>query len=176
MRESLETTKPPNNRTPLEDSWVEFIERFQPYHWFVTLTFKDDLSNARANKIVARFLRGMNEDLFGKHYRDKGLGLPYINARERQRRGTPHFHMLVGGDCWKLKRMKYKDLWEGWNGRNFTRYGMARILPHDREQGARMYVSKYVTKGGEIDVNIPPYMYEKYGLSESSNQSFKFIL
>jgi len=175
MEISLEPTQSVKQPQSLQEGWVEFIERFQPYHWFVTLTFKDDLTNARANKIVARFMRGMNEDLFGKRYRDKGLGLPYINARERQRRGTPHFHMLVGGDCWKLKRLKYKDLWEGWDGRTFTRNGMARILPHDHNQGARWYVSKYVVKGGELDVNIPPYMFEKYGLKESSNHSFKFL-
>jgi len=82
MRESLEPTQAVNSPQTLQEGWTEFIERFEPYHWFVTLTFKDDLSNARANKIVARFMRGMNEDLFGKRYRDKGLGLPYINARE----------------------------------------------------------------------------------------------
>jgi len=175
VTQSLELTKPPNNLTPLEDGWVSFIKRFEPWHWFVTLTFKDNISNARANKIVARFIRGMNEDLFGKRWRKKGLGLPYINARERQRRGTPHFHMLVGGDCWKLKRLKYKDLWEGWNGKTFTRNGMSRILPYDKENNASFYCAKYVGKGGELDVNIPPYMYEKYGIKESSSYSFKFV-
>jgi len=160
---------------PLNEAWVKFIERFEPYHWFVTLTFKDDVTNARANKQFARFMRGMNEALYGRRYREKGLGLPYVNARERQKRGTPHFHTLIGGDVWKLRRMTYKELWEGWDGKKFTRNGMARVLPHDRERGARMYVSKYVLKGGEIDVNIPPYMYSLYGLSKDVNQSFNFL-
>jgi len=164
-----------HNLTELQDAWASWIQRFEPWHWFVTLTFKDDLTNTRANKIVARFLRGMNVDLFGKRWRKKGLGLPYINARERQRRGTPHFHLLVGGDCYKLKRLKYKDLWEGWDGKTFTRNGMARILPYDKDQGGRFYCAKYVGKGGELDPNIPPYMFEKYGLKESSSQSFKFV-
>jgi len=164
-----------HNLIELYEGWVGFIERFEPYHWFVTLTFKDDVTNVRANKQFARFMRRLNEALYGRRYREKGLGLPYVNARERQKRGTPHFHTLIGGDVWKLRRMIYKELWEGWNGKIFTRNGMARVLPYDREQGARMYVSKYVLKGGEIDVNIPPYMYSLYGLSEDVNQSFNFL-
>ena len=71
--------------------------------------------------------------------------------------------------------MKYKDLWEGWNGRTFTRYGMARVLPFDGNQTVTKYISKYVTKGGTIDMVIPPYMYELYGLRESVNHSFNFL-
>jgi len=66
-------------------------------------------------------------------------------------------------------------LWEKGAGRKFNANGYARIWPYDREQGARVYVSKYVLKGGEIDVNIPPYMYELYGLSKSVNKSFEFL-
>jgi len=158
----------------LFEAWVKFITRFLPYYWFVTLTFKDDIPNSTANRIVARYMRNINEDLYGRRFRNKGLGLPYILARERQKRGTPHFHLLVGGDCWKLLRKKYKQLWEGWNGETFTRYGMARIEKYNRKKGARMYVAKYVMKGGEIDVNIPPCRYELYGLRKSSNLELQF--
>jgi len=166
----------PYNLIALHEGWIEFIERFEPYHWYCTLTFKNDVSNARANKQFHRYMRRINEALFGLRYRDKGLGLPYVNARERQGRGTPHFHTLIGGDVWKLRRLSYMDLWDKGEGRKFNGNGYARILPYDREQGAKVYVSKYVVKGGEVDVNIPPYMYEKYGLKESDNHSFKFIL
>jgi len=159
----------------LVEAWMKFITRFEPYHWFVTFTFKNDIPNSTANRIVYRFMRRINEDLYGRRFKNKGLGLTYILARERQKRGTPHFHLLVGGDCWKLKRMKYKQLWEGWNGETFTRYGMARIYKYNRRKGAKRYVSKYCVKGGEIDVNIPPYMYEKYRLKKSSNLELQFL-
>jgi len=175
----IQSLKPANlaERSPLEDAWIEFIERFEPYHWYCTLTFKNNVSNARANKQFSRYIRRINEILFGKRYRDKGLGLPYVNARERQNRGTPHFHTLIGGDVYKLKRLSYMDLWYKGEGRKFNANGFARILPFDSLQGEtiRAYISKYVVKGGEIDVNIPPYMYEKYGLKKSSNYSFKFL-
>jgi len=160
----------------LQEAWLEFIERFQPYHWYVTLTFKNAVTNTRANKQFHRYMRRINETLFGKRYRDHGLGLPYVNARERQGRGTPHFHTLIGGDVYKLKRLSYMDLWDKGEGRKFNANGYARIWPYDKEKGAKVYVSKYVVKGGEIDVNIPPYMYEKYGLKQSSNYNLKFTL
>jgi len=160
----------------LQDAWVEFIEGFEPYHWYVTLTFKNAVTNTRANKQFHRYMRRINEALFGKRFREKGLGLPYVNARERQLRGNPHFHTLIGGDVWRLRRLSYMDLWEKGEGRKFNANGFARIWPYDKEQGAKVYVSKYILKGGEIDINIPPSMYEKYGLSESSNHSFKFML
>jgi len=175
MIQSLELANSPKQQT-LQDAWVEFIERFEPYHWYVTLTFKNNVSNLRANKQFHRYMRRINEALFGKRFRTKGLGVPYVNARERQGRGTPHFHMLVGGDCWRLRRLSYMDLWHKGEGRKFNGNGYARILPYDKEQGAKVYCSKYIQKGGELDINIPPYMYEKYGLKQSSNYNLKFTL
>jgi len=175
--EQSTTLKTSNSRhDTLFEAWVKFIERFLPYYWFVTLTFKDDIPNSTANRIVARYMRGINEDLYGRRFRNKGLGLPYILARERQKRGTPHFHLLVGGDCWKLLRKKYKQLWEGYDEETetITRYGFARIEKYNRKKGAMRYVSKYVLKGGEIDVNIPPCRYELYGLRKSSNLELQF--
>jgi len=174
MTQVLELANSPKQPT-LQEGWIEFIEGFEPYHWYVTLTFKNPVTNTRANKQFHRYIRRINETLFGKRYRDKGLGVPYVNARERQGRGVPHFHTLIGGDVYKLKRLSYMDLWHKGEGRKFNGNGYARILPYDKEQGAKIYVSKYVVKGGEIDVNIPLSMYEKYGLKQSSNYSFKFI-
>jgi len=175
MEQSLELANLPNQQT-LQEAWVFFIESFEPYHWYCTLTFKNNVSNLRANKQFHRYMRRINEALFGKRFREKGLGLPYVNARERQLRGNPHFHTLIGGDVWKLRRLSYMDLWHKGEGRKFNGNGYARILPYDKEQGAKVYVSKYVVKGGEIDVTIPPYMYEKYGLKQSSNYNLQFTL
>jgi len=175
MLQSLKPANSAKQHQTLQEAWVEFIERFEPYHWYATLTFKNNVSNARANKQFARYMRRLNEALYGKRFREHGLGLPFVNARERQQRGTPHFHLLVGGDVWKLKRLSYMNLWEKGAGRKFNANGFARIWPYDREQGAKVYVSKYILKGGEIDVHIPPYMYEYFGLSKNVNKSFNFL-
>jgi len=163
----------------LNEAWVKFIERFEPYHWYATLTFKDEVSQGRAEKQFRRFIRIINETLHGKNYRVKGLGVSWVKAIERQRRGVLHFHVLIGGDVWRLRRFTFMDVWRqgafSSNGeKRFQANGFAKIEKYNCKLGARHYLSKYVSKGGELDIFIPKYMYEFYDLREGEN-SFKFL-
>jgi len=162
----------------LNEAWVKFIERFEPYRWYATLTFKNEVTQGRAEKQFRRFIRLINESLYGRCYRNRGTGVSWVKAIERQRRGVLHFHTLIGGEVWRLRRFTYMDLWrEGGffsNGKRFQANGFAKIEKYKRKLGARHYLSKYVTKGGELDIFIPKYMYEFYGLREGEN-SFKFL-
>ncbi len=162
----------------LTEAWVKFIERFEPYHWYTTLTFKDEVTQGRAEKQFKRFIRLINESLHGRRYRNKGTGVSWVKAVERQRRGVIHFHALVGGEVWRLRRFTFMDLWrEGasfGNGKRFYPNGFAKIEKYNCKLGARHYLSKYVSKGGELDIFIPEYMHEHYGIKEGAN-SFKFL-
>jgi len=40
----------------LQSAWVEFIERFQPYGWFVTLTFKEPKHPEQADRAFFRWI------------------------------------------------------------------------------------------------------------------------
>jgi len=60
------------------------------------------------------------------------------------------------------------------NGKRFYPNGFAKIEKYKPKLGARHYLSKYVTKGGELDIFIPEYMHEHYGIKEGAN-SFKFL-
>ena len=55
----------------------------------------------------------------------------------------------MGGGLWDLDRFAWMELWNRDNG-------FARIYPYD-PAGAPGYVSKYVVKGGEIDISLPPW-------------------
>jgi len=162
----------------LNEAWGQFIGKFEPYHWYATLTFKNEVSQGRAERQFYRWVRIANEMLYGKRYRVKGLGVSWIKAIERQRRGILHIHALIGGDIWRLRRFTFMDLWrEGGffdNGKRFYPNGFAKIVKYDSKLGAKYYLSKYVTKGGELDIFVPEYMYEFYGLREGEN-SFKFL-
>jgi len=162
----------------LNEAWVEFIERFEPYHWYSTLTFKNEVTQGRAEKQFKRFIRLINESLYGRRYRNRGTGVSWVKAVERQRRGVIHFHALVGGEVWRLRRFTFMDVWrEGaffGNGKRFQANGFAKIEKYEPKLGARHYLSKYVTKNGELDIFIPEYMHEHYGIKEGEN-SFKFL-
>jgi hypothetical protein len=132
----------------LSEAWIQFIRRLEPLDWFCTFTFRDPVHPEQANRRYQRFIRTLNEYRFGKRFREKGEGVVSINATEWQKREVLHFHSLIGGGLEDLDRRHWMELWNRDNG-------FARIYPYN-PVGAPGYVSKYVVKGGEIDIILSP--------------------
>jgi len=78
----------------------------------------------------------------------------WIAVGETQARGTPHWHMLVDNVAGQ-RRMSWLDWW-------YDRYGIARILPYDRQLGARYYLGKYLTKQ-LANIEFSPALYAQLG-------------
>lgn len=57
--------------------------------------------------------------------------------------------VLFGGGVGVLRRLTYMDKW--WDDNN----AMARIKPYDKDKDAMYYMTKYVVKGGEMDIYVP---------------------
>lgn len=145
------------------EAWVYFIRKLEPLDWFATFTFREPVHPEQANRRYYRFIRTLNEMRFGKHYREKGQGVYHVNAMEWQKREVLHFHSLIGGGVAELDRFLWMELWNKDNG-------FARIFPYD-SKGAAGYVSKYVVKGGEIDINLPIWKAEQLRSRGSSQLS-----
>lgn len=143
---------------PLHEAWVSFLTRFEPYEWYGTFTFREPTHPEQADKCFKRFIRRVNEDTWGRRYREKGKGVYYAKAIEWQKRDVLHFHALIGGGVSRLKRRTYKDYW-------YIENGFARIEAYNPKRGAKGYLSKYITKNGEIDIYIPPYLKKICGCS-----------
>ena len=95
-------------KVDLKDAWVEFIERFQPYGWFVTLTFKESKHPEQADRAFFRWIRKINESLYGRRYRECNKGVTWIKCIEYQKREVLHFHVLVGSPMlYKLQRLDF---------------------------------------------------------------------
>ncbi len=133
----------------LAEAWIQLIRRLEPLDWFCTFTFREPVHPEQANRCLGRFVKMLNEIKFGKRYREKSLGVCLINALEWQKRDVLHFHSLIGGGLSELDRFAWMEIWNRDNG-------FARIYPYD-VSGAPGYVSKYVLKGGEIDISLPPW-------------------
>jgi len=111
------------------------------WQWYATLTFRDPADPRYPGwtrigwKSAQNALRSFNNALV--------MELDYTNplwvaCMELQQRGVPHWHMLAG-NVGEERRMTWVDWW-------YEHYGIARILPYDRQLGARYYLGKYLTK------------------------------
>jgi len=150
----------------LREAWAELLAAY-PWDWTGTFTFRTpracDLSvyskrhrppratglvhPETADKTFRLYVSKINRALYGPRWYKKGLGVNWARGLEFQRRGTTHYHALFSGTG-ELRRLTYMDLWN-------ELAGFARIeSPRDRQDVVR-YISKYVVKGGEIDLGGP---------------------
>jgi len=194
--EQLTTLRANSYTTPgtLEEGWIQMADKYSPWYWYLHLTFKYFVEQEYAIRQFKRFIRLMNEKLHGKRFRGNGKrdsvckGIPWINAIEYQRRGVLHFHALLGGESYKLNgkggypdMSLYKDMWQyGFKKKNgvfkFRPNGFAKIVQYDDRKGAKQYLAKkYVSKGGELDILIPEYMYPYHGVNGEGANSFEFF-
>lgn len=143
-------------KAELKQAWGGFLtelgDKAGGWDWWATLTFRDPPYKAVGWTKVGWNYTGKAWDTFTRELGlRKGLhDLTWVRGREYQHwRGVPHFHALIGG-VEGLRRMDMVDWW-------FQEYGIARIMPYDRGQGAGYYLCKYVVK--ELgDIQFSPNM------------------
>ncbi len=104
-----------------------------------------------ADKRFRTLISKLNRKLFGPRW-SKQPNATVIWARgiEYQKRGVLHFHALIG--CQNINLDCYTDRrhWaDEWN----DMAGFARIEKIKSAKDAARYVTKYVTKGGQIDLS-----------------------
>jgi hypothetical protein len=124
--------------------------RYGPYEWYLTLIFEDEIHPEQAHRRYMRFVRAVNEGIFGKRYRERDLGIYHVRVTEKQKRGVIHYYSLMGGGVGQLNPSIYSDIWHDDNG-------FAKIQPYNPGKGTVVYMTKYVGKGGEIELFIPPW-------------------
>jgi len=148
-----------DSKYPTSEAWVTFLRRFH-WDWFATFTFRETIHPEAADKKFRVWVSQINRQLFGvRWYKRKSGGVAWVRGLEWQRRGVIHYHALMTHPLNlnnKLSRLEAMRRWERLGG------GFARIEAVESQQDTCAYVSKYVVKGGEIDlsVNLPYYQTE----------------
>jgi len=165
---------------PMQSAWLSLIKIYEPYYWFVTLTFRDQVHVEVAVRRFKRWIIYINNALYGGNFVKKGKGVTWFRAMERQKRGVLHFHCLIGSpDMYRLKMKDFVKAWETNCGLPTSKFrvdhgrfdkilaepdsldwlgnGFAKICKYDPSKGADYYCSKYVTKGFDnLDVFVNP--------------------
>jgi len=129
------------DRAMVRDSKAGFGEFLSgpAWDWYTTHTFKaQDMGRAEGDK---HYFAWMNSLKLACRVRQ--LPPPfYCRVTEYQKRGTLHYHSLIGGVD-GVRRMLFKNFWE--------LHGFARVVKYQPGRGANFYVGKYLTKN---DSNI----------------------
>ena len=131
----------------LRDEWARFLSPI-PFQWFGTFTFETRVHPEAALKRWRRFTNDLNRRLYGRRRaKHAPRGIYWIAATERQKRGVIHLHSLMG-DANDLNTIARRLYWmDHWN----DMAGFARIEAIRSDDAALRYVTKYVTKDGEIE-------------------------
>jgi hypothetical protein len=136
----------PVDRQALRDAWIALLGRWE-WEWFCTFTFRDMVHPEAADKRFRVLISQANRVLFGVRWHKHGAGLRWVRALEYQKRDVIHYHALMAG-VQDLRRLTWMDRWH-------ELAGYARIEPIESTAAVSRYVSKYVVKGGEIDMGGP---------------------
>ena len=130
-----------NARDQISQAWGNWVDSMADWEWYATLTFRDPKDPRFPDwsqigwKSAHNALNSFNSALVMELDWTNPI---WVAVGETQARGTPHWHALVA-NVDDQRRMSWVDWW-------YDHYGIARILPYDRQLGARYYLGKYLTK------------------------------
>lgn len=137
----------------LSESYADLLRRYE-WQWFCTLTFRNPPHPESASKRFRYWVGLINRELYGRTWYKKKKSIYWALALEYHRSGVIHFHCLLGDNVdmnETMSRIWAKNEWYGIGG-------YARISPVPRTDDGQVsmitgYVSKYVSKGGMIDLS-----------------------
>lgn len=142
------------HRSALEQAWVTFLAPYE-WQWFATFTFREAIHPEAADKKFRYWVRLLNERNVGHaHWRPnkRHLIAQWCRGLEWQKRDVLHYHALIanlppfGSD--RAEREHWAATWAG-----LDHSGFAYIKPVAETGGVVGYVSKYVAKGGQVDLS-----------------------
>lgn len=138
-------------KNQLREAWGIFLAQY-PWQWFITLTFVVDVHPEEAEKKLRVWVSQMNRQLYGRNWKRKGLGIYWVCSFEYQKRGILHIHGVMNG-VEQLNPFEAMKLWERLDidrPSHAVKTGYARIYPIKNLHATCLYVTKYVSKEGDV--------------------------
>ena len=133
----------------LRESWINFLSIYE-WDWFGTLTFEKDVHPEKGSKLYKKLINDLNRSLYGRRWMNMPHeGVFWVRSSEFQKRGSLHYHFLMGSEVnlnTRSRRLYWMDYWK-------KIAGFARIEDVGKREAALSYVTKYVVKDGEIDLS-----------------------
>ncbi|MEZ5489195.1 MAG: hypothetical protein R3F50_02630 [Gammaproteobacteria bacterium] len=135
------------SKVELQKAYSQLLAEYN-WQWFCTLTFRNPPHPEAAVKLFKVWINKINREIYGCRYHKRKQCVYWALALEYHKSGVLHFHALVGDSHDLNTRCSRKWAHSNW----YELGGINRIDPiDDRLKAVTNYISKYVTKGGEID-------------------------
>jgi hypothetical protein len=137
--------------------YAEFLGRI-PWQQFWTLTFRvskagrfGGVHEEMADKAFRFFVSCINREIYGRNWGKRPhRGIMWARGQEFHRDGRLHFHAVAAAPTDDLNRLIRRYDWhEFW----YREFGRNRIEAPRSQADITGYVSKYVSKGGSIDLS-----------------------
>ena len=143
--ESLRDEAKKHVKYRLRSAYGEFVARWD-WEWFATFTFAHATHPERALKLFRVWRSILSREIYGRRwYKRHPYGVRSVVAVEFHKSGQIHLHALLAG-VGDIRRLTYMDKWE-----DLDRIaGHPRIYPVENNEAVSSYVTKYVTKDGDV--------------------------
>jgi len=144
----------------LSHAWRDMLMRYQ-FQWFCTFTFAESVHPEAAAKTFEHWIKLLNQYLAGrKGSKDPAKQIFWVRALEWQKRDVIHYHALLAGNPESLhKQIRWSPDKESkssiiyWEELWFHLAGICRIEEIRSHDAVAAYCSKYISKGGQIDMS-----------------------
>ena len=149
----------------LREAWGEWIGR-QPWHLFVTLTSEKQTHPEAMSKRFRYCMKHVEEHVYGRRREPAGHTLQWVVGQERTKQGWPHCHAVVrfpnvpeAGSDYVPQNIFDLGYWQKWMT---DTGGFAWLELPKSQQACVNYVSKYISKGGDLELSrsladkVPP--------------------
>lgn len=180
--DDLQGVRPPDLHA---QGYADLLRRV-PWQQFWTLTFRiskqgrnGGMHGEAADKAFRYFVSCLNREIYGPKWSTRWHGgIQWARGQEFHRDGRLHFHAVAAAPTDDLNKLASRYEWhEFW----YREFGRNRIEAPRSQADITGYVSKYVTKGGEVDFSKnfgawmpPPIDYtarpEQHGLLQPNQQ------
>ncbi len=132
----------------LRESWAEWLSQ-RPWDLFLTLTSEHRTHPEALHKRFCWYRNQMSDELYGRSVTRRCNPIEFVNGIERHKSGFPHSHALLRLPNVDLAERSQFSLAD-WQQRMSKTGGWAWLSRPRDQADVTSYVTKYVTKDGEL--------------------------
>lgn len=138
----------------LRDAWGTWLGK-QPWDLFVTLTSEKQTHPEAMLKRFRYCMHKASDHVYGRNWDRRGTGLQWVVGIERTKRGWPHCHAVVAFPSCDIRGPSGRGIfdlgyWQKWMS---DTGGHAWLQIPRSEDAVVSYVTKYVTKDGDLELS-----------------------